>query len=91
MEYPSSVQICNISNETLVCRVYLENAETVEIPIPIGFTFRGNDQENYKMDVSNFLMELISEGDLFNLGHLYLGLPTPDEVLTDLDKFIREG
>ena len=87
-EYPSAINTCNISNETLVGKVFLENPDSVDIPIPKGFVFRGDDKEKYKMDKGNFLLETYTEGDVFNFASMWLGLPTPDRVLADIKTII---
>ena len=88
MEYPSAINTCNISNETLVAKVYLENPDDVNIPICEGFVFRGNDEEKYKMDKGNYLLETYTEGDIFNFSKLFLGLPTPDKILKNIKDII---
>lgn len=87
-EYPSAINTCNISNETLVGKVYLENPDEADVPIPEGFVFRGDDQEKYKMDKNNFLMETYTEGDIFNFASLWLNLPTPEEVLNGVAELV---
>lgn len=85
-EYPSAINTCDISNETLVARVYLMDPDEVEIPIPEGFVFRGDDRDKYKMDKGNYLLETYTEEDPFNFATLWLGLPTPEAILSDLAK-----
>jgi hypothetical protein len=87
-EYPSAINTCNISNETLVAKVFLENPDEVDIPIPKGFVFRGDDKEKYKMDKGNYLLETYTEGDIFNFANLWLGLPSPDKVLSEIRKIM---
>ena len=72
----------------MVAKVYLENHDDVDIKIPEGFVFRGDDREKYKMDKGNFLLETYTEGDVFNFGNLFLGLPTPGEVLDDIKSLL---
>lgn len=83
-EYPSAINTCDISNETLVAKVYLENPDDVDIKIPEGFVFRGDDREKYKMDKGNYLLETYTEGDVFNFSSLFLNLPSPDKILKDI-------
>lgn len=40
LQYPTSVLICNIANETLVARIYLPDPDEVDIPIPEGFVMK---------------------------------------------------
>ena len=87
-EYPSAINTCNISNETLVAKVFLEDPDAVDVPIPKGFVFRGDDKEKYKMDKGNFLLETYTEGDIFNFANLWLNLPSPDKILSDIRKII---
>ena len=87
-EYPTAMSICNESNETLVGRVYLLNPDEIDVPIPEGFVFRGEDESKYKMNKSNFLLENYTENDIFNFCNLWLNLPSPEEVLNDIEKLI---
>ena len=70
-------------------KVYFENPDDIEIPICEGFVFRGNDQEKYKMDEGNYLLEVYTEGDVFNFSSLFLGLPTPDVILNDIKSLVK--
>ena len=84
MEYPTAINTCNISNETLVGKVFLENPDDVTIPIPEGFVFRGDDREKYKLDKGNLLLETYTEGDIFNFASMWLGLPRPEKILKEI-------
>ena len=83
-EYPTSVIIGNMSNETLVGKVVLEQDDDLKVEIPTGFTFKGNEREDYKLDKSNFLLESYTEGDTFSFASQWLNLPT---VETIFDRF----
>ena len=87
-EYPSAINTCNISNETLVGKIYLEHPDEIEIPICKGFEFRGEDREKYKMDKGNYLLEVYTENDVLSFGTLFLGLPDPEDILKDIAKII---
>lgn len=89
-EYPSAIVVWNISNETLVGKVFLESPGDFDIPIYNSFNFRGDDLSDYKMDVSNFMMECYSERDILTFGSVFLNLPTPDKVLCSLNDCIEE-
>lgn len=88
-EYPSAINTCNISNETLVGKIYLEHPDEIEIPICEGFEFRGEDREKYKMDKGNYLLEAYTEDDVLSFGTLFLGLPDPENVLSDIARIIQ--
>ena len=89
-EYPSAIIVWNISNETLIGRVFLDNPEKYQIPVYNSFNFRGNDLDNYKLDVSNFMLECYSERDVLNFGSLFLNLPSVSEVLDVFDQEIEK-
>ena len=89
-EYPSAVVTCNISNETLVGKVFLENPDAYNIPMYGSFHFRGSDLDDYKFNVSNFMLEAYSERDVFTFGNIFLHLPEPDDVLDELDDMIDD-
>ena len=80
-EYPTAINTCNISNETLVGKVFLENPDEIDVQLCEGFVFRGDDKEKYKMDKHNYLLEIYTEGDVFNFANIFLNLPTPSEIL----------
>ena len=82
-EYPTAIIICNISNDTLVGKVYLEEPDKFNIPIYKSFHFRGSDETDYKLDISNFMLETYSERDTFTFANIFLGLPSIDEVLNE--------
>lgn len=90
-EYPSAIITMNASNDTFIAKVFIEDPSTIDVGIFDLFTFRGKDREKYKLDVSNHFMEVLSENDVFNLGHIYMDLPEPTEILNyideNLDKF----
>ena len=89
-EYPTTVCIGNISNETLVGKIYLEDPNSVDIPISEGFVFRGDEREKYKMDKNNYLLEVYTENDVFNFSELFLDLPSVEEVLSGIeDKILK--
>jgi hypothetical protein len=84
-EYPSNICINNISNETLVGKIYLNHPEDFEIPIYDSFKFYGDEAVKYKLDVSNFMLECYSERDSYDFGELFLSLPNISEVLDIID------
>lgn len=89
-EYPSAIIVWNISNETLIGRVFLDNPDQYKIPIYKSFNFRGNDLDNYKLDVSNFMLECYSERDVLNFGSIFLNLPSVSDVLDEFDHDIEK-
>jgi len=89
-EYPSAMVVWNISNETMVGKVFLENPDDFDIPVYGSFNFRGDDLADYKVDVSNFMMECYSERDIYTFSNIFLKLPTPDKVLAALSDDIDD-
>jgi len=88
-EYPTAVIIMNASNETMVGKVFFENPEEIEIAIYPEFNFVDKEREKYSMDPGNFLLEIYSQGDILNLGEIFLGLPSIEDVLIEVDKNIN--
>lgn len=85
-EYPTAVIIMNASNETMVGKVYFENPEDINIEIYPEFNFIGDERDKYKIDHGNFLLETYSEGDVLNVGEIFLNLPPMESILTDFEK-----
>lgn len=82
-EYPTAIIICNISNDTLIGKVYLEDPDKFTIPVYKSFHFRGSDESEYKLDISNFMLEAYSERDVFTFGNVFLSLPSIEKVLDE--------
>lgn len=89
-EYPSAINIMNASNETLVAKVFLENPQEIDIEIFKAFEFKGDERNKYKLDISNFMMEVYSENDVLNFGHMFLNLPETTEVLSGIEENIKD-
>ena len=87
-EYPTSVIIGNMSNETLIGKIFLENPDEYNIPIPQQFDFKGDEESKYKLDVSNYALEVLSE-DPINFGTIFLNLSSVEEIDEELDKEIK--
>ena len=86
-EYPTSIIIGNMSNETLIGKVFLEDPDDFDIPIPEKFDFKGDEEAKYKLDKSNYMLEVLTE-DPINFGTLFLGLPTVEEIIDIIDNEI---
>lgn len=85
-EYPTAIIIMNASNETMVGKVFFENPEDIIIAIYPEFNFVDKEREKYSMDPGNFLLEIYSQGDVLNLGEIFLNLPSIEDVIIEVDK-----
>ncbi len=88
-EYPTAIIIMNASNETMVGKVFFENPEDIKIEIYPEFNFVDKEREKYSIDPGEFLLEIYSEGDILNLGEIFLDLPSVDEVMREVDENIN--
>lgn len=86
-EYPTAINTTNVSNETLVGRVYLSDPDSINIPLCPGYVFKGDDAKTYKFNPHNFLMEAYTEQDPLNFGKIFLGLPDADSLLDGFENF----
>lgn len=82
-EYPTAIMIMNNSNDTLVGKVIL--TEEVD-PIPMYSinllpSNQSDEIDKYKVDPSEHLLELIAEDGIMEIGTLYCGLPTVEELM----------
>jgi hypothetical protein len=78
-EYPSAIMIMNNSNESLVGKVMLN--EKVD-PIPMyGLNLQKEEKDDYILDPSEYLTELIAEDAITEIGSLYCGLPRVEELI----------
>lgn len=94
-EYPTGMLIMNSSNETMVGKVFLVNPENFDIPLYDNmYIIDSDDEAGYKktVDVSNLMMEGLSENNPTEFGRVYFKLPTftqlVEEIEDNLDDFI---
>ena len=85
-EYPTAIMIMNAGNETMVGKFYLENPDEVEVPIYNSFNFIDKEKEEYKLDKSNFIMEIYSQEDPLNFGEIVFKLPNPSTILDGIEE-----
>lgn len=82
-EYPSSIQITNLSNETFIGKVELD--DDMELPM-YNYSFANKDEEaQYKVNVAALALETFAGGDILLGAELFLGLPSPTDVINSLD------
>lgn len=89
-EYPTAIIIMNCSNETFVGKIFLLDPDQITVEIYDNFIFRGKEREKYKMDKANYLLEIYTEGDVFNLGTIGFHLPKPNDILTEIGDNISD-
>lgn len=88
-EYPSAIMIMNNSNESLVGKVMLN--EKVD-PIPMyGLNLQKEEKDDYVLDPSEYLTELIAEDAITEIGSLYCGLPRVEELIEMVRQDLIEG
>jgi len=75
------------SNDTLVGKVFLDDAPNMNIPIFKNFIFAGKEKDEYKLDISNLMLEVYSQNDILDFGHLFLDLPEISSLLEDSKAF----
>lgn len=90
-EYPTYASIANCNNEALVGKVYLLNEDDVKMPFCDNFKIiDAKDEEIYsKIKSSDWVMELWSEKDVLSFGNVVLGLPSPSEILQEIEDDIK--
>ena len=94
-EYPSGMQIMNASNDTMFGKVFLVHPERFEIKLYDNmYIIDKDDEKGYEKtaDVSNLMMEGLSENNPTEFGRVYFGLPTftqlAEEIEDNIDDFI---
>lgn len=91
-EYPSAINITNLSNETFVGKIIMDDPYDVKLPM-YDYTF-ANDEEAklYKANPGALYLEGCAQGDIMIMANLYHNLPSIDE-LDDLipEEFIMKG
>jgi len=87
-EYPSAIQALNISNETMVCKIFINELMVKKIPIYNNFEMTGEELVGYKQDVNNFFSELYVQKQYLTIGEIFFGLPNIDIIL-DADCILK--
>lgn len=77
--------LMNLSNETLVGKVFIKDQDKLEIPL-WSYEFIDDEESKYKVNPSNFFIELVSEKQWLLAGTIFLNLPTVDEILDEIEK-----
>lgn len=77
--------LMNLSNETLVGKVFIKDQDKLEIPL-WSYEFIDDEESKYKVNPSNFFIELLSEKQWLLAGTIFLNLPTVDEILDEIEK-----
>lgn len=89
-EYPSGMQVMNSCNETLVGKVFLVHPEDIELTFYENmYLVDPDDEVGYKKtaDVSNLMMEGISEDDPVTFGRTFFKLPG----FTDIAEYVEDN
>lgn len=79
-EYPTSMIIMNLSNETLVGKMFFKEPEKVDIPM-YSYMLQDEEAAEYKCKPEVLFMEMLSECQYENMGSLFFSLPSTDEVI----------
>ena len=97
MGNPSGMQIMNCSNETMVGKVFLTHPENIELKMYENMYLVDEDDEvGYRKtaDISNLMMEGLSENNPTAFGEQYFKLPSftliAEHIADNLDEFIKE-
>ena len=92
---PSAMQIMNSSNETMFGKVFLLHPENINIPLYDNmYIIDSDDEKGYQktMDISNLMMEGLSENNPTEFGRTFFKLPTftqlAEEIEDNIDDFI---
>ena len=91
-EYPSAINITNLSNETFVGKIIMDDPYDVKLPM-YDYTFVNDEEAKlYKANPGALYLEGCAQGDIMIMANLYHNLPSIDE-LDDLipEEFIMKG
>lgn len=79
-EYPTSMIIMNMSNDTLIGKLIMNNSEDLKLPLYDAYEFFGNERDQYSCNYAAVLMETVSQRDFVLAGTLGFGLPNTMEL-----------
>ena len=84
-EYPSAMEITNLSNETFIGKVILDNKDDIKLPM-YNYSFANKDEEaKYRPNAAAIALETFAQDDVLIGAELCFNLPNPSEVLKMLD------
>jgi len=84
-EYPNSMRIMNLSNETLVGKLFFHKDDRIQIPMN-NLILQDQEVADYKLTPENYFTELIAERAIEEIGSTFLNLPTIDDVISECEK-----
>lgn len=88
-EYPSGIRVTNLSNETMVGKVFLDHPEDFTPKMYSNMYIVDSDDEiSYKKTniADNLMMEALTEDNPTEFGRVYFGLPTFTEIAQHIEK-----
>ena len=74
-EYPTGARAMNLSNDTWVGKVIMDNEDDLKFPMYQQYTFVGDDKVSYKMNKAAVILETVCQGDYLMAGEIAFGLP----------------
>ena len=74
----------NLCNECFVGKFFITETEGLNIPL-YTIDFIDDEASKYKLNPSNYFMELVSEKQWIRIGCIFLNLPSVDEVMDEIE------
>lgn len=84
-EYPSAIEATNLSNDTFVGKVYMDNPDDIKLPFYDQYKFIDDDASKYKVNKAALMLETVSQGDYMIAGEIACGLPSIQELEKELE------
>lgn len=87
------MQVMNCSNETMLGKVILSHPEDIELPFYENmYIVDEDDREGYRKtaDISNLMVEYLSENNPTAFGQQFFKLPTSTSILEHIEDNIDE-
>ena len=85
-EYPSAIESTNLSNDTFVGKVYMDNPDDIKLPFYGQYSFMDDDASKYKVNKAALMMETVSQGDYMLAGEIAFNLPSVQDLEEELMK-----
>ena len=85
-EYPTGARAMNLSNDTWIGKVIMDDDNDLDFPMYNQYTFVGDDKSTYKMNKAAVFLETVCQGDYLIAGEIGFGLPN----FTDLRKMLKD-
>lgn len=79
-EYPTAIILMNMSNDTMIGKLILDNDNVISIPEYDAYEFFEDEKNSHSINKAALFAETVAQRDFILIGELAMGLPGPVDV-----------